>query len=313
MRSVAVLAVDDVIPFDLSVPLEIFGRTVLEDGTPGYRVQVCGAADRVSSTYFGISDIGDLEFVDREAEIVVVPGSANHRKEPSGRIKEALLNAHARGAEIASVCVGAFTLAAVGLLDGRRAATHWLAAPELAAAYPRVRVDSSVLYVDDGTILTSAGAAAGLDLCLHMVRRDYGSAVAAATARLSVMTLTRGGGQAQFIAVSPRSEAGSRSVNPTLEWAETVLCQGITVQDLAARAGVSKRTLIRRFNEQVRMTPNEWLQTARVRKAQELLETTAHTVDFVADKCGFPSAAAFRTAFRKTVGVTPQAYRKAFT
>lgn len=312
MRSVAVLAVDDVIPFDLSVPIEIFGRTCREDGNPGYDVEVCGATSAVSSKFFGISDVGDLDIVDRKADIVIVPGSLSYRAEPSGPLKEALLNAHARGARIASICLGAFTLAAVGLLDGRRATTHWMAAAELAAAYPRVRVDPSVLYVDDNTVLTSAGAAAALDLCLHIVRQDYGSATAADTARLSVMPLTRDGGQAQFIAVSPRSEAESRSINPTLEWAETMLGDGITVQDLAERAGVSKRTLIRRFNEQVRMTPNEWLQTARVRKAQELLETTLLTMDSVADRAGFPSVAAFRMAFRKTVGVTPQAYRRAF-
>ncbi|MGY2008274.1 GlxA family transcriptional regulator [Nocardia gipuzkoensis] len=145
-----------------------------------------------------------------------------------------------------------------------------------------------------------------------MVRRDYGTAVAAATARLSVMPLTRDGGQAQFIAERPRSEADSKSINPTLEWADTMLGEKITVLDLAERAGVSKRTLIRRFQEQVRMTPNEWLQTARVRKAQELLETTILTMECITDRTGFASVAAFRKVFRKTVGVTPQAYRRAF-
>ncbi|MGY1937649.1 GlxA family transcriptional regulator [Nocardia gipuzkoensis] len=312
MRSLAVLAVDDVIPFDLSVPIEIFGRAVLEDGTPAYEVEVCGVRSDVPSKFFGISCLRDLDYLEEEAGTIIVPGSMSYRSRPSDRLRRALVRAHERGARVASICLGAFTLASVGLLDGRRATTHWMAAAELSRSYPRVRVDPTVLYVDSGCILTSAGAAAGLDLCLHMVRRDYGTAVAAATARLSVMPLTRDGGQAQFIAERPRSEADSKSINPTLEWADTMLGEKITVLDLAERAGVSKRTLIRRFQEQVRMTPNEWLQTARVRKAQELLETTILTMECITDRTGFASVAAFRKVFRKTVGVTPQAYRRAF-
>ncbi|WP_280497642.1 GlxA family transcriptional regulator [Nocardia asiatica] len=311
MSSVAVLAVDDVIPFDLSVPIEIFGRAEQEDGTPAYEVEVCGVSSDVPSKFFGISCLRDIDYLE-EAGTIIVPGSMSYRSRPSDRLRRALIGAHERGARVASICLGAFTLASVGLLDGRRATTHWMAAAELSRSYPRVRVDPTVLYVDSGCILTSAGAAAGLDLCLHMVRRDYGAAVAAATARLSVMPLTRDGGQAQFIAERPRSEADSKSINPILEWADTMLGEKITVLDLAERAGVSKRTLIRRFHEQVRMTPNEWLQTARVRKAQELLETTILTMECITDRTGFASVAAFRKVFRKTVGVTPQAYRRAF-
>ncbi|MGK8490399.1 GlxA family transcriptional regulator [Nocardia asiatica] len=311
MSSVAVLAVDDVIPFDLSVPIEIFGRAEQEDGTPAYEVEVCGVSSDVPSKFFGISCLRDIDYLE-EAGTIIVPGSMSYRSRPSDRLRRALVRAHERGARVASICLGAFTLASVGLLDGRRATTHWMAAAELSRSYPRVRVDPTVLYVDSGCILTSAGAAAGLDLCLHMVRRDYGAAVAAATARLSVMPLTRDGGQAQFIAERPRSEADSKSINPILEWADTMLGEKITVLDLAERAGVSKRTLIRRFHEQVRMTPNEWLQTARVRKAQELLETTILTMECITDRTGFASVAAFRKVFRKTVGVTPQAYRRAF-
>ncbi|WP_174184282.1 GlxA family transcriptional regulator [Nocardia barduliensis] len=311
MRSLAVLAVDDVIPFDLSVPIEIFGRAEQEDGTPAYEVEVCGVSSDVPSKFFGISCLRDIDYLE-EAGTIIVPGSMSYRSRPSDRLRRALVRAHERGARVASICLGAFTLASVGLLDGKRATTHWMAAAELSQSYPRVRVDPTVLYVDSGCILTSAGAAAGLDLCLHMVRRDYGAAVAAATARLSVMPLTRDGGQAQFIAERPRSEADSKSINPILEWADTMLGEKITVLDLAERAGVSKRTLIRRFHEQVRMTPNEWLQTARVRKAQELLETTILTMECITDRTGFASVAAFRKVFRKTVGVTPQAYRRAF-
>ncbi|GAA5089667.1 AraC family transcriptional regulator [Nocardia iowensis] len=307
----AVLAVDDVIPFDLSVPIEIFGRARLSDGTAGYDVRVCGENSDVSSRFFAISAVRDIEFLD-EADTIIVPGSLAYRSAPSHRLKAALRRAHERGARVASICLGAFTLASVGLLDGMRVTTHWMAAAELAADYPLVRVDPAVLFVDNESVLTSAGAAAGLDLCLHMVRRDYGSAVAAETARLSVMPLTRDGGQAQFIADRPRSEADHKSINPTLEWAESALGARITVSDLAERAGVSQRTLIRRFNEQVRMTPNEWLQTVRVRKSQELLEQTDATMENIADQAGFASVAALRKAFRKTTGVTPQSYRKAF-
>lgn len=312
MKSVAVLAVDDVIPFDLSVPIEIFGRTRLENGAPAYRVEVCGMNPTVASEFFDISGAGGMDFLEEEADTIVVPGSMSYQSEPSGRLKDALVHAHERGARVASICLGAFTLAAAGLLDGRRATTHWMAATELSTGYPRIQVDPAVLYVDSGSVLTSAGAAAGMDLCLHMVRQDFGSAIAADVARLSLMPLTREGGQAQFISERPRSEADSKSINPTMEWAEASLGQGITVLDLAARAGVSKRTLIRRFGEQVRMTPNEWLQTARVRRAQELLETTILTMECIADETGFASVAAFRKAFRKTVGVAPQAYRKSF-
>ncbi|WP_405160685.1 helix-turn-helix domain-containing protein [Nocardia sp. NBC_01499] len=311
MRSVAVLAVDDVIPFDLSVPIEIFGRARLGDGTAGYDVRVCGENSDVSSRFFAISSVQGIEFLD-EADTIIVPGSSAYRSAPSYRLRVALRRAHERGARVASICLGAFTLASVGLLDGMRVTTHWMAAAELAADYPSVRVDPAVLFVDNESVLTSAGAAAGLDLCLHMVRRDYGSAVAAETARLSVMPLTRSGGQAQFIADRPRSEADHNSINPTLEWAETAVGAGITVSDLAERAGVSQRTLIRRFNEQVRMTPNEWLQMVRVRKSQELLEQTDATMEHIADQAGFASVAALRKAFRKTTGVTPQSYRKAF-
>ncbi|WP_109525416.1 MULTISPECIES: GlxA family transcriptional regulator [Nocardia] len=312
MRSVAVLAVDDVIPFDLSVPLEIFGRSVRDDGSPCYDVQVCGERSAVSSKFFGISSLAEIEYLAEHADTVVVPGSMSYAAKPSPRLERALHRAHERGARMVSICLGAFTLAAVGLLDERRATTHWMVASELAADYPRVRVDPAVLFVDEESVLTSAGAAAGLDLCLHIVRRDFGSALAADMARLSVMPLTREGGQAQFISARPRSKATDRSINPTLEWAEATLSSKITVTDLAARAGVSKRTLIRRFTEQVRMSPSEWLQTIRVRKAQGLLETTDATIESIAEQAGFASIAALRQAFRRTVGVTPQAYRKTF-
>ncbi|MFD4402298.1 GlxA family transcriptional regulator [Nocardia sp. NPDC058499] len=312
MRSVAVLAVDEVVPFDLSVPLEIFGRSSYDDGTPCYDIRVCAERPAISSRFFALASLGNLDFLAEQADTIIVPGSLSYLAEPSDRLAATLRHAYDRGARVASICLGAFTLAAVGLLDGRRATTHWMVAADLARIYPRVRVDPAVLFVEEGRVLTSAGAAAGLDLCLHMVRRDLGSAIAADMARLSVMPLTRQGGQAQFIAERPRLQAGRDSINPTLEWAESELDEKITVADLADHAGVSRRTLIRRFHEQVRMTPREWLQTVRVRRAQELLERTDSTVESIAEHTGFASVAALRQAFRKTVGVTPQEYRRAF-
>ncbi|MBZ4324345.1 GlxA family transcriptional regulator, partial [Streptomyces huiliensis] len=223
-----------------------------------------------------------------------------------------LRRAAAGGARVASICSGAFVLAAAGLLDGLRATTHWRAAGRLAADHPEVDVDPDVLYVDNGRVLTSAGAAAGLDLCLHMVRRDHGSAVAADTARLSVMPLEREGGQAQFVVHDhPPVPAGS-ALEPLLDWLGENLARSLTVDDIAARAGVSARTLTRRFREQTGTTPLQWLHRARIRRAQRLLEDTRLPVERVGAEVGFGSPTAFRDRFRRTTGVSPRAYRRAF-
>ncbi|MFD7509930.1 GlxA family transcriptional regulator, partial [Streptomyces sp. NPDC059853] len=198
MHTVAVLALDQVIPFDLSTPLEVFARTRLPDGRPGYRVRVCAEHAEVDAGAFTLRAPSGLEGL-RDADTVIVPGTADPAAPLPPAVRDALRDAAARGTRIASICSGTFPLAATGLLDGLRATTHWLAAGALAERHPAVEVDPDVLYVDNGQFLTSAGAAAGLDLCLHLIRRDYGSAVAADAARLSVMPLEREGGQAQFI------------------------------------------------------------------------------------------------------------------
>ena len=217
----------------------------------------------------------------------------------------------ARGARVASVCSGAFLLAATGLLDGRRATTHWRAAAELARRYPRIRVEPDVLYVDEGQVLTSAGAAAAFDLCLHMVRRDYGSAVAVEAARVSVMPLERDGGQTQFIVHPPPAPDGA-SLAPLLRWLEENTHRELSLDDLARRAALSVRSLNRRFREQTGTTPLQWLLRARVRRAQLLLETTAQSVSRVAADAGFGSVTAFREHFRRVAATSPQAYRRAF-
>jgi transcriptional regulator GlxA family with amidase domain len=211
---------------------------------------------------------------------------------------------------VASICSGAFLLAATGLLDGRRATTHWLAAAELARRHRAVEVDPDVLYVDNGPILTSAGAAAGFDLCLHLVRRDLGARAAAMVARRVVMPLERAGGQAQFIVHSiPTTEA---SLQPLLSWIEGNLAGTLDVPTLARRAKTSVRTFRRRFQEQTGTTPAKWVNRARVRRAQTLMESTDLPVERVAEVAGFGSAAVLRERFAKLVGTSPQSYRRAF-
>ncbi|MEU7162836.1 helix-turn-helix domain-containing protein, partial [Streptomyces chrestomyceticus] len=210
------------------------------------------------------------------------------------------------------ICTGAFILAAAGLLDGLRATTHWVAADQLAERFPRVDVRPDVLYVDNGQILTSAGAAAGMDLCLHIIRRDLGSAVAADSARLSVMPLEREGGQAQFIVQATPPVPQGSLLEPVLAWIEDHLAQDLTLAEMAARSRLSERTFSRRFREQTGTTPLQWLLRARVRRAQFLLETTDHGVERIASQAGFGSPTAFRERFKRVVGVTPQSYRSAF-
>ncbi|SEU24370.1 GlxA family transcriptional regulator [Nonomuraea wenchangensis] len=310
MHTVAVLALDQVVAADLATPVEVFGR-VRVDGRRAYRVLVCAVTPQVASDAFTIVAPHGLEAL-REAETIVVPGSSERAGAPDPAALEALRAAAAGGVRIASICVGAFTLAAAGLLDGLSATTHWAAAARLAEAYPLVDVRPDVLYVDNGQILTSAGAAAGLDLCLHLIRRDLGSAVAADAARLAVTPLEREGGQAQFVAhARPPAPRGSL-LEPVLSWIEDNLAGEVTPAAMAARAGMSERTLGRRFREQTGTTPLQWLLRARVRRAQLLLETTDHGVERVAAQAGFGSATAFRDRFKRVVGVTPQSYRASF-
>jgi transcriptional regulator GlxA family with amidase domain len=213
---------------------------------------------------------------------------------------------------VASICTGAFVLAATGILDGLRATTHWLGAADLARRHPSIDVDANVLYVDNGRVLTSAGAAAGFDLCIHLVRRDLGAEVAASVARLAVMPLERAGGQAQFIEHAPPSEA-SGSLAPLLTWIEENLSRQLPLSVIARRAAMSTRTLSRRFRDQVGTTPAAWIARARVRSAQGLLETTDLAIEHVAEEAGFGSATVMRTHFGSVVGTSPLSYRRAFS
>lgn len=311
MLTVAVLALDGVIPFDLSTPLDAFGRTRLPDGRPGYQVRVCAARPEVDAGHFTLRAEWGLDAL-ADADTIMVPGVTDLTEELEDDVRKALIAAAEQGTRIASICTGAFPFAATGLLDGLRVTTHWIAAAQLAAAYPSLTVDPDVLYVDNGQFLTSAGAAASLDLCLHMIRRDYGSAVAADTARLSVMPLEREGGQAQFIVHDHTPAPRGTTFEPLLGWLQENLGRDLTLDDIAAHARTSKRTLIRRFREQTGVTPMQWLHRARVRQAQHLLESTDHSVERIGAQVGFGSATTFRDRFKKTVGVSPRTYRRSF-
>jgi transcriptional regulator GlxA family with amidase domain len=310
MHTVAVLALDDVITFDLATPVQAFSFAWLPDGSPAYRVLVCGTGP-VKTDVFSIHPEWGLDAL-ADADTIVVPGRMEPDAPVPAEVLDALRAAAARGTRIASICVGAFVLAAAGLLDGLRATTHWMGAADLAERYPEIDVDANVLYVDNGQILTSAGAAAGLDLCLHVIRRDHGSAVAADAARRSVMPLEREGGQAQFIVHDQPPVPRGAELEPLLTWLETNAGEDMTLADIAARAGMSTRTLNRRFREQTGTTPLQWLHRARVRRAQYLLEHTTHPVDRIAGEAGFGSPTAFRERFRRVVGTSPHAYRAAF-
>jgi transcriptional regulator GlxA family with amidase domain len=304
---VAVLALDGVVPFDLSLPVEVFGRARLPAGDPAYEVLVCGPAPELAAGPITIRVRHGLSAL-ATADTVVVAGVDDVDRPVPPAVVAALGSAPGR---LVSICSGAFVLATAGILDGRRATTHWAAAAELARRHPAVRVDPDVLYVDDGDVLTSAGAAAGLDLCLHLVRRDHGAAVAAEVARASVVALERTGGQAQFVAHEPPGETGG-SLEPLLGWLAENLDRPLTLDDIAARAAMSTRSLSRRFRAQTGASPASWLGRHRVRRAQLLLESTDRPVERIARDVGFGSPTAFRERFRAVVGVSPRDYRRSF-
>jgi transcriptional regulator GlxA family with amidase domain len=310
MRIVVVLALDNFVASDVAVPCDAFEQVRVAGVPIPYKVRVCGSKRRLRCAFFGlVADFG-LEGLE-EADTIVVAGIADLSSPIPHGVVVALKKAAARGCRIASVCTGAFVLAAAGLLDGQRGTTHWLAAAELARRYPKIVVDPNVLFVDNGLILTSAGASAGLDMCLHMVRADHGAVAAAAAARLAVVPLVREGGQRQFMANNDEYANGA-SLSPLLDQIKKNLHEPLTLSLLAERAAMSTRTLTRRFLEQTGTSPLQWLGIARVRRAQQLLESTNLSVEDIATEVGFGSATAFRDRFRRVVGVSPQRHKTAF-
>jgi len=246
-----------------------------------------------------------------QADTIVIPGWRNADELPPRRLLRILLTAHQRGARLVSICSGVFVLAATGLLDGRRATTHWRYIDKLARAFPAIKLEPDVLYVDDGDILTSAGSAAGIDLCLHIVRKDFGAAVANAVARRLVASPHREGGQAQFIE-GPVGEEANPRLSRLLQWLQHQLHRPILASELAEQASMSKRTLARRFAQTTGNSPHQWITRLRVRRAKDLLETTSLSVDEIAEKCGFGSAPTLRHHFRSQVRLAPTTYRSHF-
>ena len=307
---VVALAYEGVLAFEFAVVWELFGRPRPEF-EQWYDFAVC-AVDPPPVRGLGgilIEAEQDLGLIDR-ADTIVVPGW-NADISPPSEIIERLRAAHARGARLLSICTGAFLLAETGLLDGRRATTHWIHAEALAKKYPKVRVEPSVLYVDEDRLLTSAGSAAGIDLCLYVIRTDFGAGVANVVARRMVVPPHRDGGQSQYID-HPTTLEQRCSFSPLLDWMRQNLADEHTVESLAARACLSQRTFARRFQHLVGTSPHHWLTRERIFRAQELLETTEASVERVAEEAGFGSAQVLRLHFRRHIGTTPIAYRKTF-
>jgi transcriptional regulator GlxA family with amidase domain len=298
--------------FELSVACEVFGLDRSELVDPWYRHRVAAAVPgpHVSPEGLHLETPYGLDELER-ADTVVIPARL-FPGDPPAEVVFALRAAHARGARMLSMCTGAFVLAAAGLLDGRRATTHWMWAGELAERHPQVQVDPKVLYVDGGDgIMTSAGTAAGVDLMLHVVRLDHGAEVANAVARRMVVPPHRDGGQAQFVDL-PVPEAGADELSDVLGWMIEHVDQDLSVERLARRARTSPRTFARRFRAATGTTPHQWLVRQRVLLAQQLLETTDEPVEWVAQRCGFGSAAALRQHFTRAVSASPVAYRRTF-
>jgi transcriptional regulator GlxA family with amidase domain len=305
---VAVLALDGVTPIDLAIPAQIFGP---RPETP-YRLTMCGLTAQVTTTGgFTVAVEGGLGAV-RAADTVLVPGFEPPLRPLPEAVLAVLAQARERGRRVVSICTGAFALAAAGVLDGLHATTHWQHIDQLERGFPAVHVDRDVLYVDEGDVLTSAGVCCGIDLCLHIVRRDVGAAAANQIARRLVAAPHRDGGQAQYVP-APVPVAGDTSLAATRAWALERVGQPLSLAELARHAGLSQRSFMRRFTAETGTTPLQWLVSARVGLARELLETTDLPVDQVAGDCGLGSAANLRLHFRRALGTTPTAYRRAFT
>jgi len=310
MHKVAVLALPDFVSLDFGIACDAFRLVNDSSGAKAYEVLVCGATRVVRTRGFEVRVQHGLEAL-ADADTIVVPGIDPPTVPVPKAVKEALRSAWQRGARITSICTGAFVLAASGLLDGKCATTHWAYARDLVRLYPKIAVEPDVLFVDAGDIVTSAGASSGMDMCLHIIRRDHGQAAAARVARLAVAPLSRDGGQAQFIRHDPPSSPSSMA--PLIDWMANNLDAAQTVDSLAARAGLTARTFARRFREQTGTTPLQWLVTARVQRAQELLEESDASIDQTALLAGFESPVTFRARFRRMVGLTPSEYRRRFT
>lgn len=307
MHRIVALALPEVVAFDLSIPAQVFGHP---DEQERYSFRICAATPGLvpSTTGFAIHAPLGLDAL-KAADTVIVPGYAPC-DEPPPEVLQALQDAAGRGARVVSVCTGAFALAAAGLLDGRKATTHWRNAADLAARYPGIDVDADVLYVGDEQVVTSAGVAAGIDLCLHLVRTDHGAEAAARIARRMVVAPHREGGQAQYLQrIAPPSGTG---LAETCAWALEQLAEPLSVADMARHAGWAPRTFARYFLAETSTTPLRWLTAQRLLEARRLLEVSDLPVEQVAERCGLGTAANLRLHMARDTSTTPTAYRRTF-
>ncbi|MEV0664511.1 GlxA family transcriptional regulator [Actinomadura luteofluorescens] len=311
MHRVAALVRPPQSTFELGCTAQMFG--IERAGLPvRYTFGVCTERPGPVATLAGYDMLvtDGLDALDA-ADTVVVPGWLPAERPPSATVVQALRRAHSRGARVVSICSGAFALAHAGLLDGRKATTHWALADELAEGFPHIEVDPDVLYVDHGDVATSAGAGAGIDLCMHLIRTDQGARYAAHVARTMVMPPHREGGQLQYSA-PPHPTQIDGTLAPLLDWIAERLGEPVTIESMAAHAGVSTRTLARRFAGQLGTSPGQWLLTRRIAAARDLLESSDLPLDAIARRVGLSSATNLRRRFLTTVGTTPGAYRRTF-
>jgi transcriptional regulator GlxA family with amidase domain len=315
LHDVVAIVADGAAAFELGVVCEVFGLDRSADGLPKYEFAIAAVEPGLVTTSSGFPVLVEhgLERT-ATADLVVIPAWYDVSRRPPEPMLEAVRAAVDRGARVLSVCSGAFVLAAAGVLDGRRAATHWRYASTLAAMYPSVEVDPDVLYVDDGPVLTSAGTAAGIDACLHLLRMTEGARVANAIARRMVVPPHREGGQAQYVeSPLPAQRSENAGLLEVLDWVRRRLADPPTVEEMAARARMSPRTFARRFRETTGATPHAWVLQQRVQHAQEMLEETDLPIEHIARECGFAGGAGLREHFVRLRGVSPQSYRRTFS
>ena len=312
-NTVAVIAFNNINPFQLSVPCAIFGEDRTNAGVPKFNVLVCAAENGVLQTTAGFTIAPRYGLKDlRRADTIIVPSWRDTAELPPQPLLDALRKAHKRGARVVGLCLGSFVLAAAGLLDGRPATTHWFWADELARRYPLIDVNPDVLYVDDNEIVTSAGTAAGIDCCLHLLRKQYGAKIANHVARRMVVPPHRQGGQAQYIQQPVRASAATDHFAKVLDWTKRNLDKPLSLDMLAERARMSRRTFTRRFRQVMGNTVGEWLISQRLGLAQQLLETTNNPIDRIAEMAGFGSTASLRQHFNHAFNISPSNYRREF-
>lgn len=313
MHTIAVIAFEGISPFHLSVPCIVFGDDLLKLGAPRYRLLICGEHIGPVATMSGFRidveyDLASLA----KADTVIIPAWRDPNERPSEAFLQALRAAHERGARVVGLCLGTFVLAEAGLLDGRTVSTHWAWADEFERSHPHVALNQNALYIDDGDILTSAGTAAALDCCLHIVRRDHGAEIANRVARRLVVAPHRHGGQAQYIE-KPLTKGGDKDqIGAAIGWAIEHLDESLSLDQLAARAGMSLRSFTRHFRNKTGTTFTQWLLNHRLATAQRLLETGSCSIDHIAEMAGFGSTVSLRQHFTRAFSVSPASYRRQF-